>query len=105
MGLKYEPSSEPLHVSAQQFHLYHEKYYLERACMKFVRVTGSGSLTVLPSTLNLEPLNPTPSTLHPQPYTLNPTPSTLHPQSYTLNPGPLHLNSSTSGTRRRENLY
>jgi hypothetical protein len=27
----------------------------------------------------------TPSTLHPQPYTLNPTPSTLHPQPYTIN--------------------
>jgi len=53
-----------------------------------------GMVYPTPSTLHPQPytLNPTPSTLHPQPYTLNPTPSTLHPQPYTLNPTPSTLN-------------
>ena len=34
---------------------------------------------------------PTPSTLHPQPFTLNPTPLTLHHQPYTFNPTPSAL--------------
>jgi hypothetical protein len=35
---------------------------------------------------HLDSHNPTPTTLHPQPYTHNPTPTTLHPQPYTHNP-------------------
>jgi hypothetical protein len=46
-----------------------------------------------PSTLHPDPytLISSPSTLHPQPYTLNPTPSTLHTQPHTLIPKPCTL--------------
>jgi len=56
-----------------------------------------------PSTLHPQPYtrNPTPSTLHPRPYTLNPAPSTLHPQPYTLNPTPSTLHPQPYKTWRQ----
>ena len=69
MSLKYEPSSEPLHISVK-------KLALNPSTVRKVSIPrGSEGLvsTPPPSTLN-----PQPSNLNPQPYDLNPKPSTIN---------------------------
>jgi len=91
MSLKYEPASEPLHISV--------KYLFSDSLLVGGR-TGTGSrsrrswrargcrrsaASPLPA---LHHRSRTPHTLHTKPYTLHPTPYTLHPTPYTLHTKP-----------------
>ena len=113
MSLEYEPSSEPLHISAEQLFL--NCRYAGTPLEALVAATttlvlniprdmddeawesffppGSYRRDPTPYTLHPTPytLHPTPCTLHPTPYTLHPTPCTLHPTPYTLHPTPYTL--------------
>jgi len=77
MSLKYEPASEPLHISHPEPGTLHQGLELRDDDDDDERFST---------------LNPQPYTLHPTPYTLTPKPSTLNPQPYTRTPNPLTLN-------------
>ena len=67
MSLKYEPSSEPLHIPKPEAHTLEQD---------FCELTlGGVSVKVpQPSTPNPKPLNPKPQSLNPEPQTSNPKP-------------------------------
>ena len=81
MSLKYEPASEPLHISKAR------PPRVARRTRRSQRGSGRGSTplssgSTLRSWTQVSAL--TPSTLHPAPFTLHPTPFILHPTPYTL---------------------
>jgi len=73
-NLNYEPSSEPLHISAKWLFVNANKKSLNLLWLQSLACVGEHPYTPYSS-----PYTPhhTPYTLHPTPYTLHPTPCTL----------------------------
>ena len=118
MSLKYEPSSDPLHISVKAEACRErgrsDTVGCQRTGILFTLVTGPGrSLSLkLSDTRVYEPqirarltpwdasaqtpstLNTNTATLHTTTYTPHPTPYALHPTPYTLHPTPYTLHST-----------
>ena len=71
MSLKYEPCSEPLHISVKH---------------ASAKMLGRHDHAEVRAVFDKSTLHSTPYTLHPTLCTLHPTPYTLHPTPYTLYP-------------------
>jgi len=91
MSLKYEPVSEPLHISVSLLAIgVCEELSLWQAANLDADIEDlSRSLTPVSRP---DRYLPTPSPLSSEPYALNPKPYALNPKPYALNPKPYALN-------------